>query len=216
MRYGRRNESVEVEELRKWTALMSHPASSRFMAVRPEAGPVHAALRYCSTQEGDKLITAECPPEEPEIKATHMPGGTLITNAVIPYRGHIQLKRAGSNAVFAAVHMPFSGKEEPSVTLTSEKLGAGEALALKIECGDESFIVIHNPGAGSCESSGVALDGRAGIASFFKGELKVLSLAQGRSLKFGTEGVYRSTIGDSYRERRKGISHKEAQKAQER
>ena len=221
MRYaGDEMKSVEVEEpLRNGMAadVASGVIEALWRFAGPEPGPGPCGLKVLlSTQEGDKLITAECPPEEPEIKATHMPGGTLITNAVIPYRGHIQLKRAGSNVVFAAVHMPFPGKEEPSVTLTSEKLGEGEALALKIECGDESFIVIHNPGAASCEFSGVALDGRAGIASFFKGELKALSLAQGRSLKFGTEGVYRSTIGDSYRERRKGISHKEAQEAQER
>ena len=70
---------------------------------------------------------------------------------------------------------------------------------MKIDCGDESFIVVHDPGAGRREFSGVALDGRAGIASFSKGKLKALSLAQGRSLKSGTEGIYRSTIGDGYR-----------------
>ncbi len=150
-------------------------------------------------QEGGTLITAECPPEEPEIKTAHMSGGTLIPGAVIPYRGHIQLKRTGTDAVFVAVHVPFSGETEPPVTLAMEKLGEGGALGLKIDCGDESFIVLHDPGAGNSEFFGVALDGRAGIASFYKEKLQVLSLAQGRSLKSGTEGIYRDMIGDDYR-----------------
>jgi len=194
--------STEVEEpLRKgMTAdVPSGVIEALWRFAGPAGGPGPRGLKVLlPVLEGCTLVTSECPPEEPEIQATHMPGGTLIPGAVIPYRGHIQLKKAGTDAIFAAVHVPFSGKAEPSVTLASGKLGGG-AVALKIDCGDESFIVVHDPGAGRREFSGISLDGRAGIASFSKGKLKALSLAQGRSLKFGTEGIYRSTIGDGYR-----------------
>ena len=174
---------------------------------KPTAGTIRALWRFpdgkglsvlIPVMEGCTVVASECPPEEEEIAAAHLKGGTLKPGAIIPYRGHIQVRRTGPDAVFTAVHVPFSGDMEPQPNVTCERLARG-GLALRIDFTDESFIVLHIPQPGKAEYSGLALDGRAGVAILRGGKLMALSLAEGRSLTFEKTGIFRSTIGNGFR-----------------
>jgi hypothetical protein len=144
------------------------------------------------------VIASECPPEEDEIKAAHLPGGTLKPGAVLPYRGHIQIKKAGPEALFAAVYVPFAGEAEPEIEVRARNL-EGKALGLHLDIGHETFILIHAPQPGKRSFEGLALDGRVGIASIHGGKLIDLTLGEGRSLTFEQTGIFRSTIGNGFR-----------------
>jgi hypothetical protein len=162
-------------------------------------GPSSAELKMLlPTMEGSSLVVSECPPEEDEIKAAHMQGGTLRPGAVLPYRGHIQVKEPGPEAVFIAVYVPFPAGAEPKVARASKNLEGG-AVALNIEISGERFVLIHAARPGKQEYEGLALDGRVGIASWRDGKLLNLTLGEGRALKCGQTGIYRSTIGNGFR-----------------
>ncbi len=133
----------------------------------PESG-----LKLLLPSFGESSITASaCPPEEDEIKAAHLMGGTLKAGAVLPYRGHLQVKKQGPEAVFAAVYVPFRGAEEPQAEVICADLGAG-AVALRIDIAGERFAVIHSPRMGKYEYEGLTLDGRVGIASMARGKAR--------------------------------------------
>lgn len=148
--------------------------------------------------EGSSLIVSECPPEEDEIAAGHLMGGTLKPGAVLPYRGHVQIKKPGPEAVFIAVYVPFSGGSEPKVELAAKNLEGG-AVALRIDVSGERFVVIHSARLGKQEYEGLSIDGRVGIASWRDGKLFSLTLGEGRALKCGETGIFRSTIGNGFR-----------------
>jgi hypothetical protein len=174
---------------------------------KPTEGTIRALWRFpdgkglsvlIPAMEDCTVVASECPPEEEEIAAAHLKGGTLKPGAIIPYRGHIQVKRTGPEAVFVAVHVPFSGDVEPKPNVTCERLARG-GLALRIDFPEESFILLHAPQSGKTEYAGLALDGRAGVAILRGGKLLALSMADGRSLTFEKTGIFRSTIGDGFR-----------------
>jgi hypothetical protein len=163
------------------------------------AGPPSAGLKVLlPMSEGSSLVVSECPPEEDEINAAHLKGGTLKPGAVLPYRGHLQAKKSGPEAVFVAVYVPFTGDTEPKVELASKSL-AGGAVALRLDIAGERFVLIHAPRNVKLEYEGLALDGRVGIASWRDGKLFNLTLGEGRALRCGQTGIYRSTIGNGFR-----------------
>jgi hypothetical protein len=144
------------------------------------------------------LIASECPAEEDEIKNAFLSGGNPKPGVPVPYRGHIQIKKTGPEAVFIVIYVPFSGEAEPSVKVAFEAF-AGAGVGLKIDIADEGFIIIHNPIITKREFSGLNLDGRAGIASFREGKLVELALSDGRALTHGSTGIFRNTIGNAHR-----------------
>jgi hypothetical protein len=162
-------------------------------------GSPAAGLKMLLTGEGQgSLFVSECPPEEDEIAAGFMKGGTPKPGAVLPYRGHIQVKKGGPEAVFVAVYAPYAGGSEPKVEVASKSLEGG-TVALSIEISGERFVLIHSAHVGKAEFEGLTLDGRVGIASWRDGKLLNLTLGEGRALKCGQTGVYRSTIGNGFR-----------------
>lgn len=162
-------------------------------------GSPTAGLEMLLTGEGrGSLYVSECPPEEDEIKAAHMMGGTLKPGAVLPYRGHLQLKKPGPEAVFIAVYVPFGAGPDPKVELVTRNLEGG-AVALRIGLGDERFVVVHSPKIAKLVDEGLALDGRVGVAAWRGDKLVSLTLGEGRALTYDKAGIYRGTIGNAYR-----------------
>ena len=109
------------------------------------------------------------------------------------------MKKQGPEAVFAAVYMPFRGTEEPKAEVVSADLGGG-ALALRIDIAGERFMIIHSPRPGKVEYEGLSLDGRVGVASWSGGKLGSLTLGEGRALSCSGTGIYRSTVGNGFKD----------------
>lgn len=163
-------------------------------------GPTAAGLKLLLPDlGGSPIIVSECPPEEDEVKAAHLQGGTLKPGAVLPYRGHLQVKKLGPEAVLAAVYVPFQGNDEPPAEVVSTDLGGG-AVGLRIDIAGERFTVIHSPRPAKLEYEGLTLDGRVGIASWSDGKADSLTLGDGRALSCSGTGVYRSTVGNGFKD----------------
>jgi hypothetical protein len=163
------------------------------------ADPPGAGLKVLlPLSEESSLVVSECPPEEDEINAAHLKGGTLKSGAVLPYRGHLQVKKSGPDAVFVAVYVPFTGDAEPNVELASKSLDGG-AVALRLDAAGERWVVLHSARIGRLEYEGLALDGRVGIAAWRGDKLINLTLGEGRALTCGSAGIYRSTVGNGFR-----------------
>jgi len=153
------------------------------------------------------IIVSRCPAEEDRVKTAFGKGGTPLAGVELPTVGHLQVRSAGPEALFAAVHVPFEGPPPPTVRVTMGPRGAAPdgPLGLKIDVGSETFIVVHNPGAGPFEYEGLTCDGRAAVATLQAGEggqrpvFRSLALAEGRSAVWEKQGIYRSTIGNGFK-----------------
>ena len=171
-------------------------------------GRGEAGLKVVLPLPGERTITvSRCPAEEDRVKTAFGKGGTPLAGVELPTVGHLQVRSAGPEALFAAVHVPFEGPTPPSVRITMGPRGAAPdgPLGLTIDVGGETFIVIHNPGAGPFAYEGLTCDGRAAVATLRageggeRGELRSLALAEGRSATWGKKGIYRSTIGNGFK-----------------
>lgn len=144
------------------------------------------------------MIASECPAEEDVIKTAFLSGGNPKPGTPVPYRGHVQMKKSGAETMFVAVYVPFAGETEPAAKASCKMLEA-DSLGLKIDAGEDSFILIHGLQIGKREFSGLSLDGRAGVARLSKGAVRELAFGDGRALTYGEAGIYRSTLGNAYR-----------------
>jgi nitrogen fixation protein len=204
-----RTGDLEVRGVDAWSAIepeaplrKSREAHSRVGTVEALwkfSGPKGAGLKVLLPALGESsVIASECPPEEEEVKAAHLMGGNPKPGAVMPYRGHLQVKKQGQEAVFVAVYVPFRGTEEPKVDVVASSLAAG-AVALRIDIAGERFVVLHAHRPGKLEYDGLTLDGRVGVASWRDDQLLNLALGEGRALSCSGTGIYRSTIGNGFR-----------------
>lgn len=204
-----RTGDLEVRGVDAWRDVEAEPPLRTARQADSFAGTVEAVWRFPGSPGaglklllpglgGGSVILSECPPEEDEVKAAHLMGGNLKPGAVMPYRGHIQVKKSGPEAVFVAVYAPFAGGAEPPAEVVSADLGGG-AVALRLDIAGQRFVVIHSPRIADLGYEGLALDGRVGVASWRNSRLESLTLGEGRALSCSGTGIYRSTIGNGYR-----------------
>ncbi len=205
-----RSGDLEVGGINDWIDVEIEQPLRRGRQANPPEGVIEALWRFpgaggrglkvlIPALKGCSVVASECPPEENEIKSGFLSGGTPKPGIALPYRGHLQVKRPGPEALFVAVHLPYSGDAVPRLTGACEELGGG-TVALRLDFPEETFLLIHSPRQATRDYAGLSLDGRAGAASFRNGNLVTLSLAEGRSLAFGSTGIFRSTVGNGFRE----------------
>ncbi|MDE3259194.1 MAG: heparinase II/III family protein [Gemmatimonadota bacterium] len=145
----------------------------------------------------DTTVTvSECPPEEDVIEDLHAEGGTLKPGAVLPYRGHLQVSRPGPDAVFAAVHAPFT-HHPPAIEIEC-RTPSDAALALRIHTENERFLMLYNPSRVEAHFDGLSLKGRAAVVTVQDDALRSLCLASGTSLDFGETGLHLKETGNAY------------------
>ncbi|MCK5806416.1 MAG: heparinase II/III family protein, partial [Lentisphaeria bacterium] len=149
-----------------------------------------------------EVILAECPAEEDALQACHVGGGALKPGAVLPRRGHIQMIRPGPNAIFVAVYAPFEGKSIPDFKTKLHRLpGHDDAIALRIDRGTDSFVVLHSVQPGKIQFGATQLDGRICVVSLRNGMLASLCLGEGIYAEYDKATLVRDTIGNAYAER---------------
>lgn len=145
----------------------------------------------------DTTVTvSECPPEEDVIEDLHAEGGTLKPGAVLPYRGHLQVSRPGPDAVFAAVHAPFTHRP-PAIEIECHTL-SDAALALRIHTENERVLLLYNPSREEARFDGLSLKGRAAVVTIQDDALCSLCLGSGTSLDFGETGLHLKKTGNAY------------------
>lgn len=216
-----RSDKLEVTGVDGWSEAPAQEPLRGGRAARAAGGAVEAVWRFDATEgrseaglkvvlpmpAGRTIVVSRCPAEEDRVKTAFGKGGTPLAGVELPTVGHLQVRSAGPEAVFAAVHVPFEGPTPPVVTVSMGPQASVTTgpLGLKIEVGEETFIVVHNPGAGPFAYEGLACDGRAAVATLRAGEggrrpiLRSLALGEGRSAVWEKQGIYRSTIGNGFK-----------------
>ncbi len=153
--------------------------------------------------DGATVTVCECPPEQDVIDATHVSGGKRKPGSVVPYRGYLQVNRPGPDAVFVAVYVPFEVEQSPDVHAQWQPVaGRPDAVALRLDCDDDVYLVLHATEPGQVPFGDLTLEGRAAVARLQSGQLISLCLAAGTSAIFGDVELRRETPGDASWDRR--------------
>ncbi len=216
-----RSDKLDVTGVEGWTEAPAREPLRGGRTAKAGGGVVEAVWRFDAAEgrpaaglkvvlplPAERAITvSSCPAEEDRVKNAFGKGGTPLPGVELPTVGHLQVRAAGPEALFIAVHVPFEGPTPPDVRvfMGPQAPAPGGPLGLKIEAGAETFIVIHNPAAGPFAFEGLACDGRAAAASLRADEAggepvcRSLALAEGRSAVWGKKAVYRSTIGNGFK-----------------
>jgi len=152
-----------------------------------------------------EVTLAECPAEEDALQACHVGGGALKPGGVIPYRGHIQVTRSGPTAIFVALYAPFEGASARAVKAELHRVAdRDDAVALRIDRGIDSFVVLHATRPGEIRFGATRLDGRICVVALRSGKLISLCLAGGTRAQHGEAALVRKTAGNAYAEQGEG------------